>query len=457
MTNFPFGFGAGSGGSGDGNGDDNGGLPDMFAQMPFFAELQKLMSWSGGPVNWDLAKQLAIQTLSGHNHSVTPADRSAIADAVRLADLWLDDVTDLPSGVTTVESWTRAEWLERTLPVWTSLCDPVAARVVGAMSEAMPTEQLQALGPDNPLAGIMNQIGGMMFGAQVGQGLGGLAQEVLGATDVGVPLGPDGVAALVPENITEFGKDLERGADEVRLYLALREAAHQRLFTHVPWLRQRLLDTVDAYARGITVDMSSIESAMQGIDPMNPEGLQDVLSGGLFTPQNTPEQQAALRRLETLLALVEGWVDTTVSAAAGDRMPGADAMREASRRRRATGGPAEQTFATLVGLELRPRRLREAATLWWGVTEKRGVSGRDALWSHPDLLPTADDLDDPLGFADTVLSEADFTAPDDLSGLDLGPVDSSHGTSDPDPDPESEPEPTDPDPADPEDRPDSPS
>src|SRR5581483_5504352 len=127
------------------------------------------------------------------------------------------------------------------------------------------------------------------------------------------------------------------------------------------------------------------------------------------------EQEAALRRLETLLALVEGWVDAVVAAAASDRMPGADALREASRRRRATGGPAEQTFATLVGLELRPRRLRAAAALWWAVTAKRGVSGRDAIWSHPDLLPTADDLDDPLGFGE---AEEPFTAPDDLSELD---------------------------------------
>ena len=455
MTNLPFGFGTGPSGDDDSNRDQQA---DMFAQMPFFAELQKLMSWTGGPVNWDLAKQLAVQTLAGNNAAVTPADRSAIADALRLADHWLDDVTDLPSGVTSVESWTRLEWLEHTLPVWASLCDPVAERVVAAMSSALPTEQLQALGPNNPIAGIMNQVGGMMFGAQVGQGLGGLAREVLGATDVGVPLGPDGVAALVPENVAEFGRGLERDIDEVRLYLALREAAHQRLFAHVPWLRQRLRDSVEAYARGISIDTSSIESAMQGIDPMNPEGLQEALSGGLFAPENTPEQQAALRRLETLLALVEGWVDTIVTAAAGERMPGAVAMREASRRRRATGGPAEQTFATLVGLELRPRRLREAATLWWGVTEKRGISGRDALWSHPDLLPTTDDLDDPLGFAETVLSEADFTAPDDLSELD------EPGTEGSDVDPGAEPDNARPDDdssspgsPEPEDRPDSPS
>jgi putative hydrolase len=161
--------------------------------------------------------------------------------------------------------------------------------------------------------------------------------------------------------------------------------------------------------------MTAIESAVQSVDPMNPESVQEALAGGLFAPQQTPEQEAALRRLETLLALVEGWVDAVVTAAASDRMPGADALREAMRRRRATGGPAEQTFATLVGLELRPRRLREAAALWWAVTERRGVSGRDTIWSHPDLLPTADDLDDPLGFGE---NEETFTAPDDLSELD---------------------------------------
>jgi putative hydrolase len=394
MTNPPFGFGPGS-----------GGPDDLSGQMPLFAELQKLLSWTGGPVNWDLAKQLAVSTLNGENQPVDPAERAAIAEAIRLADLWLDEVTELPSGVRSVESWTRLDWLDRTLPVWSSLCDPVASRVVAAMSSAIPAEQLQAMGGGNPLAGIMNQVGGLMFGAQVGQGLGALSREVVGATDVGIPLGPDGVAALVPENVSAFGEGLERPADEVRLYLALREAAHQRLFGHVPWLRQRLLDAVESYARGITVDMSAIERAMGEVDPTNPESVQNALSGGLFEPETTPEQQTALRRLETLLALVEGWVDAVVAAAAGERMPGAEALREASRRRRATGGPAEQTFATLVGLELRPRRLREAAALWWSVTEKHGIAGRDAIWAHPDLLPSADDLDDPLGFADTIGGE----------------------------------------------------
>jgi putative hydrolase len=407
MTNLPFGFGSGDrdpsrpGGSNDPD--------DIAGKIPLLAELQKLLSWSGGPVNWDLARQIAISAVAGQYSSVERSERNEIADAVQLADLWLNEVTDFPSGVREIEAWSRVEWIEKTLPVWSALCDPVAKHVVGAMTAVVPPEVAAQAGP---LGGLMTQFGGLMFGAQVGQGIAGLSQEIVSSTDIGLPLGPTGTAALLPQNVAAFGAGLERPAEEVRLYLALREAAHQRLFGHVPWLRQRLLDTVDAYARGITVDISALERAMADIDPTNPESLQQALSGGLFEPEQTPEQRVALRRLETLLALVEGWVDAVVAAASADRMPGAEALREAIRRRRATGGPAEQTFSTLVGLELRPRRLREAAALWWAVTERHGQSGRDAIWSHPDLMPDADDLDDPLGFAEKVGADGAASAGD---------------------------------------------
>jgi putative hydrolase len=221
---------------------------------------------------------------------------------------------------------------------------------------------------------------------------------VLTSTDIGIPVGPDGVAALLPENVTTFTADLDRPASEVLIFLAAREAAHQRLFAHVGWLRERLLGTVEEYARGIRVDTSRIEELAQGLDPSNPAAIEEALRSGMFEPQNTPEQEAALARLETLLALVEGWVDAVVAEAVGDRLPGAGALRETLRRRRGSGGPAEQTFATIVGLELRPRRLRAAAELWRLLGEQRGTAGRDALWAHPDLIPSAADLDDPAAF-----------------------------------------------------------
>jgi len=122
------------------------------------------------------------------------------------------------------------------------------------------------------------------------------------------------------------------------------------------------------------------------------------MQSGMFEQETTAAQKAALARLETLLALIEGWVDAVVADAVGDRLPGAAALRETLRRRRASGGPAEQTFATIVGLELRPRQLRNAAELWRQLGEQRGVAGRDALWAHPDLIPSADDLEDPTAF-----------------------------------------------------------
>ncbi|AXG80149.1 zinc-dependent metalloprotease [Streptomyces paludis] len=382
-----------------------------------FQQLGQMLSYEGGPVNWDMAKQIARQTVAQgtpdgtKDASVGPAERSAVEEAVRLADIWLDGVTSLPSGANMAVAWSRAEWVEATLPAWQQLVDPVAERVGTAMGEVLPEEMQSVAGP---LIGMMRSMGGAMFGQQIGQAVGVLAGEVVGSTDIGLPLGPANRAALLPLNIEAFSKDLGVPKDEIRLYLALREAAHQRLFAHVPWLRSHMFGAVEGYARGIKVDTSKLEDVVGQFDPSNPEGLQEALQQGMFQPEDTPEQKAALARLETALALVEGWVDAVVHEAAKQRLTGADALRETLRRRRASGGPAEQTFATLIGLQLRPRRLRDASRLWASLTDARGVDGRDRLWEHPDMLPTASDLDDPDGFVHH--EQADFSELDKMLG-----------------------------------------
>jgi putative hydrolase len=404
MSDIPFGF------SLPGGGQPNPNDPQWAAMM---AQLQQFLSssQSGGTVNWDLAKQVATGLARESDRSLTAEERHQVVDALRLADVWLDLVTSLPSGVSHAVGWSQLDWIDATLPTWKRLCDPLAERVVGAMSSLLPKEAAAQLGP---MSGMLTGIGGMMFGGQVGQGVGQLSGEVLTSSDIGLPLGPSGTAALLPANLNKFVEGLEQPADEVRLYVALREAAHQRLFGHVNWLRSHVFDAVDAYARGITVDPDAIESAMRDIDPQDPESIQQALAGGMFTPEDTPAQQAALARLETALALIEGWVSHIVDKVAAERLPGAAALTETFRRRRAEGGPAEQTFATLVGLELRPRRLRDAATLWNALLEHRGAEGRDAVWNHPDLVPTSSDLDDPDAFARRDDSGDDF----DISELD---------------------------------------
>jgi putative hydrolase len=211
----------------------------------------------------------------------------------------------------------------------------------------------------------------------------------------------------------------------VIVFLAAREAAHHRLFGHVPWLRQRLLGTVEQFAHGIQVDTDALSDLARQVDPTDPQSMHQLLSSGLLEQRHSPEQKAALNRLETLLALIEGWVDVVVAEALGERLPGAEALRETLRRRRASGGPAEQTFATLVGLELRPRKLRAAADLWRQLTDAHDIERRDALWNHPDLLPTADDLDSPGAFVDRVARHA-ADLDDPIAALERTAADAPH-------------------------------
>lgn len=245
-------------------------------------------------------------------------------------------------------------------------------------------------------ASMLQNVGGAMFGMQLGQAVGALSRDVVSSTDIGIPLAGN-CMALLPANVAAFGEGLDVSEYDIRLFLAAREAAHVRLFTHVPWLSGHLLGAIESYARGVHIDMSKIEEVAREIDPSNPESVQSALSQGVFMPERTAAQEAALARLETTLALIEGWVDE-LTAAATAGLESSAALREMIRRRRATGGPAENAFASLVGLELRPRRLRDAAALWNQLTEERGIAGRDAIWQHPDLLPTPEDLDDPSGF-----------------------------------------------------------
>jgi putative hydrolase len=366
---------------------------------------------SSGPVNYDLARQLASGSI-GFVAPIPAATSSAIADAVHLADTWLDGATALPAGATKAVAWTPNEWVDGTLDTWKRLCDPMAEQIGSVWASSLPEEAKAMAGP---LLAMMTQMGGMAFGSQLGQALGKLSREVLTSTDIGLPLGPKGVAALLPEAIEALSEGLEQPRSEILTFLAAREAAHHRLFSHVPWLSTQLLNAVEAYAKGMKIDMSGIEELAQGFNPAalaDPAAMEQLLSQGMFEPKATPEQTAALERLETLLALVEGWVQTVVTAALGDRIPGTAALSEMLRRRRATAGPAEQTFATLVGLELRPRKMREAAVLWERLTDAVGIDARDAVWQHPDLLPNSKDLDEPAGFIDRIIGG-------DTSGLDI--------------------------------------
>ncbi|WOP17885.1 zinc-dependent metalloprotease [Raineyella sp. LH-20] len=364
-----------------------------------------------GQVDWRQVSTIARRVCAERGEDPSPSreQRESLAEATRIADGWLDRSTSFPATERAPKVWSRAEWITSTLPVWQRIIAPVATSFADALADALlsagpgeeqPAELAQMAGLLQPM---LRTSGAMMYGQKVAEALGRLASEVLGLTDIGLPLGDDGAVVLVPTNVTEFSEGLDQSPTDIQVYLALREAAHQRLFAAAGWLRPQLLSLFEQYAAGIRIDMSAMEDMYRDLDPssMDLGALQvafEKLQGSLFEPVRTPEQQAVLERLETLLALIEGWVDDTVTQATGRWMPTAPALAETLRRRRATGGPAEEALNTVVGLELRPRRMRDAANLWAALREARGTEGRDALWTHPDHLPTAAGLDDPLGF-----------------------------------------------------------
>ena len=278
------------------------------------------------------------------------------------------------------------------MPRWFELIEPVSDGVTAATSDAM-RKQVGELGPEafgealpeglpegfdpremvEQWAPMLGNLSRQMFSAQLGQAVGTLATEVVSGTEVGLPLTEPGVVALLPGNVAQLAESLEI---DVRAGAPLpRPCARPRGSGSSPRCRgsgRSCCRRSSDYARNITIDTEAIESALSTIDPSDPEALRSALQGNLFRPQPTPAQRAALDRLETLLALAEGWVDHVTDRTTAQHLPQSAALAETIRRRR-VGGAAQKTFAGLVGLELRPRRLRDAANLWAALESAGGA------------------------------------------------------------------------------------
>ena len=379
----------------------------------------------------DIAKK--IITAKG-DLPVGTADQQRFNQSLEIANTWLDTEILFPSITTSTQSaWSKREWLDESVAGWQELIEPLAvgmadalANVISSSTSSLPIEftgetnqtpeQQDAM--KAMLARLLRGFMGTLIATQLGQGIGLLANSITGANDVAIPLlKADSGSHLIPQNVNEWADGLGIDLEQVTIYLSLREAAAARLFANTTWLNSYLKDVIISYGKGITIDVDSItrqaEQAMSSgeIDINNPESINLALNAGLFTPQQTPAQELALTKLEMALALIEGWIDHVISEVAGDRIPAFNALIENSRRRRATNSPMQQLFANLLGVEVSPRKMREASAFWSEVKIIKGSDGRDKCWDDPAFLPMPDDLSDVKAFLNSV------TVPDDLSGL----------------------------------------
>ena len=358
-------------------------------------------------------------------------DLTVVDNACEIADLWLNEATVFPAtqSQSSPRAVSRLDWAEITLKGWHKTMEPLAIGLSSAIStllaEASTEESDEAgagEGAPNPMGaitGLLRTFIGSLLATQLGQAIGALSTSATGAHDVGLPLLEPARPLLIPENIEKWSADLEIATSERYLFHALRESAIARLFEHNPWIVSYIRSAIVDYGRGIHIDMEAIqrqaEEAMSNFDPsqMNPESGENsftiALNNGIFTPEETPVQRAALSKLETALALVDGWADEVAALAAGDRLPALSQLREMHRRQRATSAPSQQLFKSLLGLEVTPKLAREASAFWQKIREVKDVPARDQIWSG--ILPSAEELLDPEKF----LTSAEI--PDDLSGL----------------------------------------
>lgn len=364
--------------------------PGMLSSM--FSNLQSMFSQSGESVNWELALGQGVTLAKAAEAKPAESLVNEIPKAMDIANLWLQEATDFASKQP-VKLLTRSMWVQDAMPLFKELSEPIATSMAKALSEnlgtALPAQFQESLGP---AANFLGNAGATIFAMQLGQAAGRLASEAVLASEVGIPLSDR--PGFVTQNLASILEGLETPKTELLIYLATREIAMTGLFAANPYLRERIVSQVREFAAGLKIDTESIQELAEQVDLSSPEQVNHVIEMSSALAARTPEQELALSRIELTLALVEGWVDSVTNEAT-KRLPSTLAMAELFRRRRSSAGVSQKTFATLLGLELAPKLVRECEAMWTRVGSELGHEVRDRLISHPDQLPALEEIQDP--------------------------------------------------------------
>lgn len=398
-----------------------------------------------GPINAKLAQSLALQQATGDNSSVNADVADGLRRSISKANLWLDITTNFNPAPGNPDILSRGNWVEGTIESWIKFATPVAraisdaftsvianrfsdiddAEISGVFAGVVPIPLPK--GMNNPVQ-LMKLLANTSFAMQLGSAAGALSHEVHGSFDQGIALLKNPAGGLIPYNCIDYAKVWGLNTTEVMDYLALRELAHARLFASVPWLMTRFEALIIKYSNGINIDLDAMEDQLRDVDPMNPEAISGAVNLSKVGNNDSDEQKQALKSFETLLALTEGWVDCVTWRAGMAHIPHIDQLREMTRRERAAGGPAEVTFESLLGLNLRPKRMREAADLWEKITQENGIEKRDSLWAHPDLLPELhenDSLTNSTDSTNSTNSQSEISSNDE-NDLQISNIDSKN-------------------------------
>ncbi len=372
-----------------------GGNP--FEGLPMFGDLARLFSRQG-PVNWDVARQTAmwLATEGQPEPNVDPLERIRLEELVRVADLQVSTATGLSTsiagGVLSVLPVSRSDWALHSLEAYRPFLERLATSLSTAGDDdddpADPTTQL--------LGDLGKLLGPVLLGMQSGFMLGHLARRALGQYDMPLPRLPADQLLVVPANLDALAEQWSLAADDLRLWVCLHEVTHHAVLGR-PHVRARLEDLINEYVRGFEVDPAALEASLGNLDPTDAAGLQAVLGNPetQLGAVRSPKQQETLSRIETLTAVIEGYVDHVMDSTGRGLIGSYGQLTEALHRRRVESGDGDRFAARLLGLELGRGQYERGAQFIRGVIDRAGEEALSRLWLSARELPTPAELDAP--------------------------------------------------------------
>ena len=378
--------------------------PESLRDAPLFREMQRVMSASSGPVNWELARQVAVASAAeaGEDRDATDDERHGFEEAVRVAELHVARFTGLdpPIDVAEVRAVRRAEWIGANTENLAGLLEPAARRI----GESMDRTQPDALPPEmQAMSGMLAQISPLLMGAQVGQVLGFLAQRVLGQFDVAVPRSGPGAVMFVVPNVRRFEADWSLDATDFRTFVALHEVTHRFEFAQ-SWARTRFADLLDDFLSTLRFDIDALQSRLSTIDASDPEALQRMLESdeGLFGAELDDEQRLKLGRIQAFMSAAEGYGDHVMHALGAELLPSYARIEEAMRRYR-EGEAGDPVFERLLGVEMKREQYAAGRAFCDTVVSLTDEATLSSMWESADAMPSLPEVAEPrLWLARTV-------------------------------------------------------
>ena len=385
-----------------------GGLNDV----PLFREIQRVLMASSGPVNWELARQVGIATAQwgADDPAPTEEDRTGLEQIVRASELAVADFTALPMPVDVahVEAFRRGQWVEANIASLREVIEPIAAKLSGSLGQLEGLGTLPGMAetpelPDAPegaggggpeMTQVLNLIGPLLMGTQVGTVLGQLGQRVLGQYDLAVPRHGSSLYFVVP-NLVRFEEEWDLPKLEFRGWVALHEVTHRFEFAR-PWARDHFLQLVRDLVEHAEIDLTGLRQRVETMDFANPEAMSEAFDGvgNLFGEATSPEQRLRIARLQAFMAATEGYSEHVMDAV-GQRMLSSYPKIEEAVRRHREGRAGDQALEQLLGLEMKMEQYRLGRAFCDRVVEQTDEATLSRMWGTADSLPSMPELEEP--------------------------------------------------------------